>query len=70
MNTFLVIVVIIEGLLLGFFIYQTIKPKQYDGKFIIKRQSEDEALTILEINNCLPNDLFKKKELYLQVIKK
>lgn len=69
MNTFLSIVVIIEGLLLGFFIYQAIKPRQYDGEFIIKRQSEDEALTILQIS-CLPEKLFSKKELYLKVIKK
>lgn len=69
MNTILYMIIVIEGLLLGFFIYQAIKPREYDGEFTIKRQSEDEMLTILQID-CTPESLFSKKELYLKVIRK
>lgn len=69
MNTILYMIIVIEGLLLGFFIYQAIKPREYDGEFTIKRQSEDEMLTILQID-CAPESLFSKKELYLKVIRK
>lgn len=70
MYTFIQIIVVVESLILGYFVYRAIKPQKYDGQFIIKRLSEDEAFTILKINDCIPDDLFKKKELRLEVVVK
>ncbi len=64
------ILIVILSLIVGFLAGRlSNKPGKNDGEFIIKRQSEEELFTILQLE-CGPESLLKKDKLILKIVKK
>ena len=64
------ILIVILSLIIGFVAgCLSNKPGKDDGEFIIKRQSEEELFTVLQLE-CEPESLLRKNKLILKIVKK
>lgn len=64
------ILIVILSLIVGFVAGRlSNNPGKDDGEFIIKRQSEEELFTVLQLE-CEPESLLRKNKLILKIVKK
>lgn len=63
------IAIIVLSVIIGILIFMLARKNKYDGKFIVERRSEDELLTVLQLE-CEPISLLQKDKLILKIEKK
>ena len=63
------IAIIALSVIIGILIFILTRKNKYDGKFIVERRSEDELLTVLQLE-CEPISLLQKDKLILKIEKK